>query len=209
LACLAPILGCAKPSPKKPRARVEFVVGRPQRAFGYSGAELLTQLREADLTWRTTCTEASLPELTFRLGAEREPVARDARNVIRVVTGRFCPDGARDSMDCYEPRRAAITHIYPPLDGSTFDFVAHLPEMDIELNGADFRWRTLGGEMLRETLLHELGHVLGLQHSCEEPTCNDLARRTLMYPYPLEAGRGRLSRPSAEDCRALLTVARK
>jgi hypothetical protein len=130
-------------------------------------------------------------------------VARDARNVVRVVTGRFCPDGARDSFDCHGARRAAITHIYPPLDGTKFDFVSHLPEMDIELNGAEFNWKDLGHEVLRETLLHELGHVFGLQHSCQAPECSDEARRALMYPYTLEAGRPRVLKPTPADCLAL------
>jgi hypothetical protein len=196
-------LGCAKPTNKRLTARVEFAVAQPSAAFGYSSAELLTLLREADCAWRATCTEVSLPELNFRLGADREPVARDARNVVRVLTGRFCPDGARDSIDCYGAMRAAITHIYPPLDESKFDFVSRLPEMDIELNGADFSWKDLGRDALQETLVHELGHVFGLQHACEVPQCDDKVRRSVMYPYPLEAGRARLLGPTREDCRVL------
>jgi hypothetical protein len=182
---------------------MDFVVAQPSSAFGYSGAEFLARLREADGAWRNTCTDAHLPLLKFRSGAQREAVVRDGRNVVRILSSRFCPDGARDSIDCYEPRRAAITHIYPPLDGARFDFVSSLPEMDVELNGADFNWNALGRKALHETLVHELGHVFGLQHSCEATVCSDAARGTVMYPYPLEAGRVHLSRPSDEDCRLL------
>lgn len=200
--CLWGSVAC-NPWSREIPAEMSFIVAEPKATFGLSGLELIRALKEADRTWRRTCTQHSFPVLRFRLSADREPVGRDGKNVIRVLTGRFCPDSARDSIDCYEPRRAAITHIYPPLDGAQADFVSRMPEMDVELNAADFRWKELGHEKLMAVLVHELGHVFGLKHSCAFPSCNDEAQRSVMDPYLLDARRPTLTAPTQEDCRAL------
>ena len=195
------LFGCTRDrdAPKE----VIFFVAEPKPGFGFSQAELVLALEEADRAWRRGCSDYPLPTLRFRPSDLAEPVIRDGRNVIRAVTGRFCPDGARDTSDCYEARRAAITHSYPPLDGTRADYVSRFPEFDIELNGADFRWKELGREKLLAILVHELGHVFGLKHSCKFPECDEEASRAVMYPYPLESDRTLLLSPTRADCDAL------
>jgi hypothetical protein len=55
-------------------------------------------------------------------------------------------------------------------------------------------------------LVHELGHVFGLRHSCKFPECDEAARRAVMYPYPLESDRTLLLSPTRADRDALGAV---
>lgn len=190
-------------------AELTFLVPEPKASFGLSGAELIQALDEANQAWRRTCTRHTFPALRFHLISKATPVVRDGKNAIRVLTGRFCPDSARDMTDCYESRRAAITHIYPLLDGTTPDFVSRMPEMDIELNAADFDWKKLGREKLMTVLVHELGHAFGLKHSCKFPECNETTRSMVMYPYPLDEGKPPTLMPTDADCDILTENERK
>lgn len=184
-------------------AEVTFLVAEPKASFGLSGSELVRALDDANRAWRRTCTRQTFPALRFQLIAKSTPVVRDGQYAIRVLTGRFCPDTARDAADCYESRRAAITHIYLLLDGTNPDFVSRLPEMDIELNAVDFGWNELGREKLMAVLVHELGHVFGLKHSCKFPECDEAASRTVMYPSPLDVSGDPVSVPTQADCNGL------
>jgi hypothetical protein len=190
-------------SSTRPRAELHFLVARPRSNLGYSGEKVLALLGRADASFREACPERPFPKVSFALASSAEPVRRDARSVIRFQIGRFCPDDARDAVDCYEARRAAITHIYPPLDGTPLNFVSHPPEVDIDINALHFKWSELGEEALLTVLRHELGHAFGLVHSCEPPHCDEVARSSVMYPYPLEVGLAFPAAPTQRDCAAL------
>src|SRR5262249_53224843 len=74
-----------------------------------------------------------------------------------------------DEAECYDHRRSAITHLYPvDAPGSARD--GEVAEADIELNAVDIDWGeendALAASRLRAVLVHELGHVFGLDHSC-------------------------------------------
>lgn len=126
---------------------------------------------------------------------------------------RWCPAGVAEHTDCYDRRRNAITHLFPSLvPGSPHD--GETAEADIEINGVDFHWDE---EKLVTVLSHELGHVLGLDHSCGiVPNSNSgtapvactppVARGSIMYPDPLEPGRGPVLFPSADDLAPLKTL---
>lgn len=164
------------------------------------------ELRSAARVWSETCSGLDVPRFEFYAGPPRLSVARDGRNVVRMRSGTWCPDHASDRRDCYSRERAAITHSYG-LQAPLSDEVRPITiEADIEINAVHYSWAAESGSAqgpLGRLLVHELGHVLGLTHSCSGPACatNGVARASVMYPNPLE-GAPRM-RPTGEDCAAL------
>jgi len=76
--------------------------------------------------------------------------------------------------NCFSDERKAIAYICRGDPGEAID------EADIEVNGVDIAWRDIVTEArsvkLRAVLIHEIGHVLGLEHSCVPfPTARSLA----------------------------------
>jgi hypothetical protein len=128
-------------------------------------------------------------------------------------TKRWCPETAPDGSDCYEPSRAAITHLYPVDEPGARH--ASLYEADVEFNGVHFTWSFDEAKANTRSLLaaavHELGHVLGLDHPCEtEPgrgergACEERSLRSAaMYPYPVEPGRDPVLSPHAAEVETL------
>jgi hypothetical protein len=173
-------------------------------------------LREAVLQaaeeWNRALKACSVPRL--RVSSVKRPraeVRRDGVTSVVVRRKRWCPEKVPDWDDCYEPTRAAITHLYPVDEPGARH--AFLYEADVEFNGVHFAW-SLDGEApdvrsLRAVVMHELGHVLGLEHPCDERpgqggSCGDGSLRTaVMYPFPVEVGRAPVLSPHPAEVDAL------
>ncbi len=110
-------------------------------------------------------------EQTERIKSE---VGRDNRNLIKFRDTTWCRPAIKDDpARCYSPSAAGITTaVFVDDAGSGRD--GAIVDADIELNGADFAIAHLGQSTgtqsckseITNTLTHELGHLLGLEHPC-------------------------------------------
>lgn len=191
-------------------SKIELWVSDASRA-GPAGRELMVALERATATWNDHATAAGAPRLFIMAGPRPTTHAlQDGVSTVLLRTDAWCPPGARDEEEgCYDLARQAITHLYLNAEKTT------VVEADVELNGVQPYWLLPSGEAdiasLQALLVHELGHVLGLDHSCglrmtlgasaadELKSCRDPAARvSVMYPDPLEKGRALMLAPSAD-----------
>ncbi len=101
-------------------------------------------------------------------------VGRDNRNMIKFRDSTWCrPAIGDDPARCYSPSAAGITTAIF-VDDAESERDGAIVDADIELNGADFAIAEDGQSSgtqsckseIRNTLTHELGHLLGLEHPC-------------------------------------------
>ncbi|HEY4059244.1 MAG TPA: MYXO-CTERM sorting domain-containing protein, partial [Kofleriaceae bacterium] len=107
---------------------------------------------------------------------EPAEVGRDMKNVIKFRDDSWCrPKIGNDAAHCYENTAAAGLTTATYVDDAHSDRDGAIVDADIELNGAYFAisddGNTLGDRSnslsdLRNTLTHEMGHLLGLEHTC-------------------------------------------
>jgi hypothetical protein len=128
---------------------------------------------ESIATWNDNTASCSYIQL---LEEGRKPVetGRDRVNIIKFRDASWCrPKTKDDPARCHPESAAGITTAtYVDDAGSERD--GAIVDSDIELNGVNFsisvNGQTLGTEPcnsdLKNTLTHELGHLLGLEHTC-------------------------------------------
>jgi hypothetical protein len=101
-------------------------------------------------------------------------VRADGVNSVVLRQDRWCREPIRpgDPEMCYPSAALALTSIFAR------DADARIVDADLEINGVDFRWAILDGpddprgatyQDLPNTITHELGHVIGLDHNCYDP----------------------------------------
>lgn len=193
-------------------------------AGGLTGADLDEVLQQAMDNWGQATRACSALSLLPRAPGPHRAQA-DGLNTVLFVTGTWGRGAAR-----YDPSAAAVTtvtyvrHPGQPDHGTILD-------ADIELNAVHYHFqRAATGappadadptqQDLENTLTHELGHVLGLSHNCQEaadprraidgtgqpaPPCDDegaaaeVLRAGTMFPFaaPLETGKRHVSADDA------------
>lgn len=200
-------MSAAEPKGLRLGADLVLYVSVPSHGLDLSSAEWLRLTERAVAVWRDSCTGCALPSIVVEKWKEKAPapIREDGLSVVRLRSGDWCPDNAQDRAECYDPARRAITHLYPAV-GSTDSALTLFREADIEINlvglAQDVPQYSLGERALA-TLIHELGHVWGLSHSCPaslDVACWDAAaRQSVMYPHATESGRALGLVPSTAD----------
>jgi hypothetical protein len=121
-------------------------------------------------SWNRELSDCGAPRLVVAESSLKRAFIREDRiNEVLMHDRAWCPPDAADFGHCYDRQLHASTRLRPerrpghPTDGL-------IKEADLEVNGVDFAWSALGerpGTLnLEAMLVHELGHVLGLDHPC-------------------------------------------
>lgn len=134
--------------------------------------------------WNDSIESCSFMNLV-ELPSEEVEVGRDFKNVIKFRDTSWCrPAVGDDAMRCYSSSAAGLTTVVYVNDPSS-SRDGEIVDADVELNGVDFaishEGETNGGvgckSDLSNTLTHELGHLLGLEHTCltgdDDPRVDD------------------------------------
>ncbi len=130
--------------------------------------------RAAAATWSKgsiTCTGLELR--AFTAASAEGPAAYDGTNRLTFRNDEWCrkPVQPQKSKECYDRSALAITSVFAnKQDGRILD-------ADIEVNAVNFCWADLvanptdgkGCQDIQNTLTHELGHLIGLDHNCLVP----------------------------------------
>ncbi len=107
-------------------------------------------------------------------GKKSDEVGKDFSNIVKFRDTKWCrPATSADAERCYSPAAAGLTTVVF-VDDANSDRDGEIVDADIELNGVDFAISNAGATTgtaaclsdLKNTLTHELGHFLGLEHTC-------------------------------------------
>lgn len=160
-------------------------------------------VRGAAAAWSyptSTCTKLKLGVMTK--AASNSPAEVDHVNHVAFRQQDWCHVPAGAEAVCYDKNTLAITSV--TANKGTGDIV----DADIEVNAVYFTWGDLlakptpGSQDLQTVLTHELGHLIGLDHTCNAamgavdnngqtvPKCSSAPRSvqaTIMYPSTVSA----------------------
>ena len=134
-------------------------------------------LQQVFQTWRSAVASCSYLEFSFD-GIEATSGGFDGKNVVKFLEDFWGRPATEDSAEQrYSPEAAALTTLFfvndpeSPRNGEILDG-------DIEMNAVNFRVSAEGNSDapgngclsdLANTLTHEAGHLMGLDHTCRAP----------------------------------------
>lgn len=138
--------------------------------------EVSAALTQAAAVWTS---EVGCDGIQFRVlppSAAADQARRDGVNAVLVHEKTWCRSGERGRFSCYDSDEQAVTTTYLERDEHTGE--VWIAEADIEVNAVDFRWSQADsaiGVSLAGLFVHELGHVIGLAHGCDDGMLPDSA----------------------------------
>jgi len=116
----------------------------------------------------TACTYFDIP-VTVAAATAQRPIAKyDKRNFVIFRGDTWCPEGS-DTAACYEPAALALTSVWAA------DGTGEIVDADVQVNAVNFAWADLDvasdprRQDLQNALTHEMGHFIGLDHTCFQP----------------------------------------
>ena len=174
---------------------------------GVSSSELTAAVTKAAAAWTNECAI----DVVVRSTTAEPKSARNGVSSVIVRTRSWCPDGVSAKSECHDERLQALTRLYksPPPVGST---EARIDEADIEINAVGNRWnigadeRHLGHKSLEASVLHEMGHLLGLDHPDETRAGWAGTVKHAMHPDPQAPGRELVFEPADVEIATLCAI---
>jgi len=123
-------------------------------------------------SWRTALGTCSYMQIVSDAPADVE-VGYDHKNVVVFRDDRWCrPAVGKDPEECYDGSAAGLTTIYF-VDDASSKRNGEILDADVELNAVDFAMAVDGVTTatgcvseVQNTFTHEMGHLLGLDHTC-------------------------------------------
>lgn len=169
-----------------------------------SAAEVEQAIKSAITSWNERLMPSSYMRLRYLPpDGEREVNRVDQLQLIKFRRDRWCRPGVNGNTTCFDPAATAVTTVSflnKPQD-ATLD--GRIIDADIDMNSFNYRFFDAAkGSVpssntdprtpvdLWNTLSHELGHVLGLEHTCRLDDAS--------YPSCVVTDRGERI-PSCED----------
>ena len=187
----------------------------PEVAGGQPPERLQAALGRAAQRWNRALGQCGAPRLLLNTEKlERPLVQDDVINAVILHELRWCPPGVVEPDECYPEDLTGRTHLYPRLAPGHRDD-GEIAGADVELNGVR---GTLDERSLEASLMHELGHVLGLDHPCGPnsqsqssrrkvtPCQGEALERQVMHPTWAARPHGDDLNPSAAEVEAVCAV---
>ncbi len=137
-----------------------------------SAETFLAAATAAARVWSHSGNECSKLDLVATNVAEGSaPVGFDRKNRVTFRRTSWCKEPRKPDEPCYDPSALAITSVFArKSDGTILD-------SDMEINAQNFSWADLvadgaaarNSQDIQNTLTHEFGHIIGLDHTCILP----------------------------------------
>lgn len=147
----------------------------------------LSAAQRAAAAWSREMLSCTDMEITIQpVDDAGAPVQNDKQNNLMFRTKEWCKEPRDPGEPCYDQAALAITTVFAEQDSG------RIVDTDIEVNGVTFTWGDLvahvgtGGNAqdIQNTLTHEFGHMVGLDHNCWMPGQRTRPNDNLGHPVP-------------------------